>query len=180
MGFLPDDYEPPRSGGAYFKPQQGENKIRILAKPVLGNVAWTSQDGKRVPIRKPLGEIFDTAKIDEAPKHFWALPIYDYADKTVKVWEITQATIREHLEKLNSDKDWGDPTQYGLKVTKEGEKMDTKYNVIPAPKSELPKEIKEQWEDTPVDLTALFRNEDPFTPNSPAAVEEEEEDDIPF
>lgn len=177
MAFLPENYEAPKSGGAYFKPQQGENKLRILGNPILGNVGWKTVDGKRTPVRVRMGESLP-ADVDEV-KHFWALPIYDYREKSIKVWEITQATIRETIEHLSKDEDWGDPLEYGLTVTKTGEKMETKYTVTPAPKKPLPDEILEEWAKTPVNLEALYDNGDPFAVgNAPA--ESEEEDDVPF
>ena len=38
--FLPETYELPQSAGGYMKLQQGENKLRILSKPIIGWLDW--------------------------------------------------------------------------------------------------------------------------------------------
>ena len=36
MDFLPDNYEAPQGGGGYMKFQKGDNKFRIVGKPIIG------------------------------------------------------------------------------------------------------------------------------------------------
>lgn len=181
MSFLPDNYTPPK-GSSYFKPQPGENRLRILSDAVIGNVGWkTNKDGGRVPVRTRVGE--PLPKDCEDIKHFWAVVIYDVAAKEVKVWEITQASIRDAIYALAQDEDWGDPKSYGLTLKKEGSGMETKYTLHPAPKKPLSDEIIDAREATPVNLEALFDNGDPFAcgeERSPFLEDEEEDDGINF
>jgi hypothetical protein len=58
--------------------------------------------------------------------------------------------------------DYGDLRNYGLKITRTGSKLETKYEVIAAPPKPLDPAITQLSADTPVDLAALFRDESPF------------------
>src|ERR1700751_1003661 len=104
MTFLPENYEAPKSGGSYMKLQDGENKIRILSKPIIGWVGWEN----RKPIRSKVkpARTFDQGK--EA-KHFWAFIIWNYATEAIEIMEITQRGIQKAIESLSKDSDWGAP-----------------------------------------------------------------------
>ena len=54
-------------------------------------------------------------------KFFWALPVYvHYEDEGLKVWEITQKTIRDQITALAADEDFGNPNHYDIKVSRTG------------------------------------------------------------
>ena len=116
MDFLPDNYETPQGGGSYMKLQQGDNKLRILSKPVIGWLDWKDKVPHRFGFKnkpeKPLG--------DQAIRHFWAMIVFDYADQNVKILEITQSTIQKAIETLAKDEDWGSPGGYDIKINKKG------------------------------------------------------------
>jgi hypothetical protein len=166
--FLPPDYKPPVSGGNYVKLVDGENRLRILARPVLGNVGWRDDNGKRSPVRKRMGEEFAPHEVlvdaKNKIRHFWAMPVWDYAAEKVRVWELTQSTIQEAIRKLSADADWGLPLDYDIKVVKSGEGMDTEYAVMPIPKKPLPLDAEAAWAEAQqtFSLEVLFDGGDPF------------------
>lgn len=167
MTFLPENYEVPQKAGKYFKPKQGENRIRILASPILGNVGWVNgPDGKRKAIRKPMEDSFEGINLLDEGKiqHFWALPIWNYDEGRIQVWEMTQSTVQTSLKEYSQDPDWGDPLEYDITIKKTGEQLDTKYSVIAKPKSPLSTEAEEAWADIrrKFNLDALFNGDDPF------------------
>jgi hypothetical protein len=159
MSFLPTNYEQPRTGGNYMKFQKGENKFRILSKPILGFEDW--KDNKPLRFRmdsKPLKPIDPKKSI----KHFWAMIVWNYQDSQIQILEITQSTIQSAIRNLAADEDWGSPFNYDIKVTRKGEGMETEYSVIASPKKPVTDEIKEALLNKPVNLEALFEGEDPF------------------
>lgn len=160
MNFLPENYEAPKTTGHYMKLQDGENRIRILSRAIVGWEDW--QDKK--PIRfemenKPLKPL-DPLK---AIKHFWAFVVYNYAEDQIQILQITQAGIRKALQALSCDEDWGDPSGYDLKIYRKGESINTEYSVNPAPHKPITKEIAQAFSNRPINLDALFDGSDPFS-----------------
>ena len=100
-------------------------------------------------------------------KHFWAMIVWDFTSECIKILEITQITIMQNIVTLINDPEWGSPFTYNIKVEKQGEKLDTKYSVIASPPSELTDEIKEAYNNTPINLDALYEGEDPFDTELP-------------
>lgn len=158
--FLPENYETPASANQYMKFQDGENRFRVLSKPILGWIDW---DGKK-PIRyrfndKPAKSIDPLKPI----KHFWSMVVWNVAEEKVQILEITQSTVQAAIQSLSKDDDWGSPFDYDLKVTKTGKDMDTKYGTNPAPKKPITAEIQQAIMDKgPINLEALFEGGDPF------------------
>ena len=163
--FLPKDYELPSSGGAYFKPKQGDNKVRILTSPVIGWVDWDKSDPQNPkPLRFAMSEK-PTQALDKI-KHFWAVVVWSYSANQIQVWEITQSSIQDAIKNLSSDSDWGTPLEYDLNINRTGESLETSYLVNPKPKTPVTQEIIDDFTKTPVNLIALFNGEDPFDPTS--------------
>lgn len=159
-GFLPTDYEQPKTTSSYMKFQEGENRFRILSKPIIGWQDWT-EDKK--PVRFRFSEKPDRPiNPKKAVKHFWAMIVYNYAAKDVNVLEITQATIQSAITNLIKDAEWGEPYNYDIKVTRSGEGMDTEYSVAPSPHKPLTQEIVDAYIAKPCSLEKLFNNGDPF------------------
>ncbi len=155
--WLPEGYERPTSAGKYFKFEEGDNRIRILSKPVLGWVDWDEKN----PVRtkdKPEHPV----NPKKPAKHFWAFVIWDYRDKSLKVMEITQATIQDSIIALHNSEDWGVPTNYDLNINRTGKEMETKYNVIPFPPKPITQDIADEYATVKIDLEKLFSNGDPF------------------
>lgn len=171
MGMLPQGYKPPKSSDKYFKPQNGENRIRILSEPIMGTEGWTLPDEKHkkgLPVRVPMDVNFPPdSDIDPKvrPKHWWALAIWDYADSKVKVWNVTQGTIQDAITAYDNNAKWGDVRGYDLAITRSGTMLETEYSVIAEPKTKLDTNIEDAWERVKAagfNLSALFTNGDPF------------------
>lgn len=162
MSFLPTDYKAPSLNTGYMKIQEGENKFRILSKPILG---WEDWDNKR-PVRfrfenKPEKSIDPKMPV----RHFWAFLCWNYAEEKIQILHLTQASIRNKIQSLSIDKDWGEPYFFDIKVVKKGQGKDTEYEVHPVPHKDLHPSIEEAFHAKPCYLEALFDNGDPFSPN---------------
>ena len=108
----------------------------------MGYEYWiTNKDGSRKPIRKHMDENLPVEELegDEIPKHFWAMPIYNYQEEKIQVLEITQKSILKAIRALERSKDWGSPLNYDIIVFKSGQKLETRYNIQPAPPKPLSK-----------------------------------------
>ncbi len=158
--FLPDDHKlPSSSSDNYFKPAEGENKVRILSSPIIG---WEDWDNKK-PVRfkyaqKPLSS-FDASK---PVKYFWAMIVWNYKEEKIQIWSITQSSIYKRLESLSRDSDWGAPFFYDIKIFKSGKEKDTKYDINPTPHKDVHPYLIEQFNEKRCRLEALFENGDPF------------------
>lgn len=161
MNFLPENYQAPKPSGYYMKIQQGENKIRILSRPVFGWEEWTKE---MKPVRykydnKPKNSINPQQPL----KHFWSFIVWNYNEEQIQILHVTQAGIRKGIEALCKDADWGEPFFYDIKIIKEGEEMKTKYMVNPLPHKPTSFQIIDAFNEKPCYLDALFTNEDPFS-----------------
>lgn len=158
--FLPNDYEEPSAKNNYFKFKDGENRIRILSKPVMGYEDW--KDNK--PVRFQMAEKPETPIDEKKPvKHFWALIVWNYAEQEIQIMQITQASIRKRFMELYVDKDWGAPFDYDIKIIKSGEKFETKYSINPVPHKLVDPAILVKFHEKRCNLDALFLNDDPFS-----------------
>ena len=182
MAFLDEGYKVPQSNSRYMKLKDGDNIFRILDKATMGWLDWkTEGDGSKKPIRtKYEGEASKPKPLNpkQAVKHFWAFPIYDYADKQIKVLEVTQATIQNAIYTYHCDVDFGDPTGYDIKINKQGEKLSTEYAVLAKPPKPLDAEIGVLYAQTPVNCEALLTNGDPFEDSKPKVVESGAEEEV--
>lgn len=165
-GFLPEGYAVPKSGGQYMKFKDGANKFRILASPIMGWQYWT-QENKAVRLRKaPVGQPLDLRQNDDGSydriKHFWAVPVWNYAESAVQILEITQATIQAGITDLVQSEDWGNPRGYDITINRKGEKLNTEYTVQPSPHKPLDEKISADFESKKLNLDALFEGGDPF------------------
>lgn len=178
--FLPEGYEAPKSGQNYFKLEKGENRFRILSKPILGWIDWAQlDDGSRRPLRyrmkdKP-SKPFDPKK---PVRHFWAMLIWNYKLDCIQIMEITQATIQESISSLSADPDWGKPFDYDIKIIRTGEGLETSYTVNPVPHKPISKEINEAIiAKGNINLDKLYDGGDPF---EAVVTEAKEKSDLPF
>lgn len=167
MDFLPKTYEVPEGqNNNYMRLQKGENRIRVISdEAVLGYEYWVGRDasGKGgTPIRIQMSATVPTEYAD-SKKHFWIMGVWNYAEEKIQLLEITQSTIQKSIKRLYESPDWGNPNDYDLLIIREGEsKQDTRYSVQPTPKTKMDDQIIQSYKDANVDLTAVFRNEDPF------------------
>lgn len=177
-----ENYEVPATPGKYVKFEDGDNKVRILEKPIFGWEGWVVEDGKDKPVRFKFNEKpTDLRKFkNQKLSHFWAMPVYNFALENVQVWEITQKTIQQAIEGLARNEDWGSPLEYNLTINKKGRDLETKYVVTPSPKNELKGEALTLWKQTKdagFDINRLFEGNDPFESDEETELTEE---DIPF
>lgn len=157
--FLPEGYEVPARGGAYFKFKQGQNTFRIVTKPIIGWLGWTHENK---PERRRTKDEFAGVNLKDKIKHFWAFGVYDHNSNTVQVLELTQSTILSALTDIFNNPDWGAPFAYNITINKTGEGMETSYTVTPTPPKELTNEAKDKVVEKPLNLDALFNGGDPF------------------
>ena len=168
-GYLPEGYEVPKNDGDYMKFKAGDNKFRILSPVVMGWEYWTEA---KKPVRSK--EIFKFVPADAdlkrgwPAKHFWAFVVWNFETKKIEILEITQVTIQTALQSLIQNEDWGDPREYSITVNRTGEKMETKYAVLPSPAKPVPAEILQAFQEKPVNLEALFTDGNLFE-EAPAA-----------
>ena len=180
-------YKVPSSGSSYMRFQDGDNLVRFLMPPALGNELWMS--GK--PTRRHLGEVFtpkevasaDTNKFTGKPKditHFWACVVWDYRAKKIAILNITQGTIQEDLLKLASNVKWGTLDKYDVNIMRTKEGQMTKYSVQPEPPSPIDPLIKSAVKKIKVDMEKYFTGGNPLedADGTEAAPSEQDIDDI--
>jgi hypothetical protein len=161
--FLPEGYEVPVSSN-YMKLQQGENRFRVLDSAIIGQEFWIETKDGRKPVRKHKDEAISPNELgaDATIKHFWAFPVYNVNAKKVQILELTQKSIMNAVNNLVKSEDWGNPKEYDIIVTKEGEGMQTEYHVVPTPKKKLDAGIVQLYKDMNIDINQLFDGDDPF------------------
>ena len=109
-------------------------------------------------------------KTDQA-KYFIAFKVWNYDESSVQILEITQRGLQDTLVTYANNPKWGHPKDYDLTVTKTGEKMETKYQMVQDPKEPVTAEVKKADMDTYVNLNALFVNGDPFEPKAEDSID---------
>lgn len=174
--FLPSGYNVPSSESSYLKFQTGENKFRILSKPIIGWLDWDNKKPFRFPMNQKPSKPIDPAK---PVKHFWAFVVWDYNAKKISILEITQKSIMSAIQSLTADGDWGSPFDYDIKVTKTGTDMQTQYSVNPVPHKAVHVQILDLYEKTPVNLNALFEGKDPFEVQQKSTPQSTRNDGLP-
>ena len=151
---------------------EGEKRLRFIGAAKTGLEGWIVGEGdeKDKPIRfeKRPEELPEDLRTDDKGKpqlkHFLAGVVWDYDSQSLMILSMTQKTLREQLFKFIRDEDYGDPQGYDIKISREGEGLNTKYGLLASPPKPVSKEIKEAWdtEGVKINLQALFDNEDPF------------------
>lgn len=186
--FLPDDYKlDDKSNYMKFKP--GDNRFRVMSKPIVGYEWWVDKDGdiREKGAQPQSGDkparvrMTGTVPIGAADtvKHFWAMVVWNYVDESFQILQITQKSIQKSIKSLSADEDWGSPLNYDLVVTKTGEKLDTEYEVKPKPAKPLADEITEAYKKTNINLEALYEGKNPFS-NEQVNEVVEDLDDLPI
>lgn len=164
-GFISDEAA---AGGsaAYMKWESGENKIRVISKPIEGWIVWEEdEDGDRKPVRSQLSDGEPDAPSEDpkdAPKKFVTVVVIDRADDEVKILEITQKSIIKAIKALAMNPKWGNPFSYDINVEKKGADKKTRYTVTPDPKSALSKNEIKAANEKQCNLDALFVGENPW------------------
>lgn len=166
--FMPNGFEELKQEKKYLKLSQlkeGDNKIRIVEQPICGWIDWNENKPFRYrPSEKPK-KSFDPAKPMRA---FWACHVWDYSREGLYILDMTQNGVIKSLMAFGSDEDWGDFTQYDIKITKQGAGKDTRYQVTPLPHKPLFDYITKEMKESPIRLEALFEGKDPWTDLDPS------------
>jgi len=176
MSFLPDNYKEPATGGQYLKLQVGKNRFRIMGNSVVG-YEYFNTDNKPLRSKEPFTstpDIKDGGKV----KYFMAFPIWNYDAQAIQIAQFTQRGIKDAIANHARDEDWGNPVGndgYDFIVERVGQGIETEYSVVVKPKSKLPQEAIDAYEEVDINLEALFIGENPF-----ASVAESTDDDLPF
>lgn len=173
--FLPKEYDVPKSGGNYMKFVDGANRFRILSSPILGWEWWVDMNGepRGEGVKPQKGDKPKRIRMSENPpsdaagsvKHFWAMVVYNYAEKAIQILQINQKSIQRALKSIVKDPDWGDPKGsegYDIEVTRSGEMLETEYVVMPKKPTPLDKDVQDKYEEMNIKLEVLFEGGDPF------------------
>lgn len=156
--FISDDVV--SGSSSYMKLNAGDNKIRIISKPVIGWLEWVDKK----PTRTQIDDKPEASDDDNPPKKFMAVAVLDLNDKEspVKIMELTQQSVIKAIKALSSNPDWGNPFSYDITIKKTGEGMKTKYVVTPSPKKPISKDLIKAASEKPCNLDALYEGEDPW------------------
>lgn len=115
-GNIYKDYKIPESGsGLYHKFEDGKTYImRIASEPIVYQT--TFGEGPDATI---------------STKYAWV--VWNVEEKTAQIMQLPVTGYRQ-IAAFAADDDYGDPTQYSIKITRTGQGLETKYNVVPSPK----------------------------------------------
>lgn len=161
------------SSGSWFRTKDVKAapvKFRILSEPLTGYENWTAENK---PLRaQTLAELLETGadwRVEDGkqsqPRFFAAFFVWNHTAKAVQVAQFTQKTIRQQLEALQNNEDWGDLTKFDLTLSRVDAGDKVTYTVQPSPAKPLPKDAAEAWakvSEECVGLPALFNGGNPM------------------
>ena len=172
------------SGGDFFKLNAGDKRsVRIISKPLAGFETWVDN----MPVRWGMNDKQPPHAVsDERPKRFVSFVVYEYktadgGDGAVKVWTITQRTIKDQLKMLSPDGHWG---SFELVVVRHGTGLDTKYNITGIKSQPEPALVEFAVNSAQyIDLSKILEGDSPFLSDLPAIHIDEANaaaNDLPF
>lgn len=178
MSSIPKNVQIPKSQGQFARLQDGKNRYRVLSDIVTGWEGWKDN--------KPFRHGGDVCRIkpeqvdenrDGRPNinYFWGIAVYDVANQSIKVLQITQRTIMAAMKNFEDSPDWGDLKGYDIEIIKlkAGDKIS--YTVVAIPPKPLSDDVRKLYSETKVDLDAIFAGKYPMDGGS-----ETKADGIPF
>ena len=152
----------PAINSEYLKLKTGSTKVRIISKSVCYYEYFAQDFDKVTPIRS-IEKFKSTPWIKEGDKvsYNWTFKVYNYDEKLVQLLTVKQKGIKDSIISFLNDSDYGRPVEwifkYDLKITKTGEKLDTKYSVLASPPKEFDKKLLE-WLDLIVDWEGFIQS----------------------
>ena len=159
------DYKVPITS-SYMKLVEGKNKFRVLSSAIVGYEYWT-EDNKPVRSKTPIDEEPTNIKRDKDGNynisHFWAFVVWNYDAKRIQILELKQKGVMTYMQGLVNDEMWGNPKGYDIVITRKGSGFDTEYITTANPHRPLDPEIQAKYENTKINLEALFTGADPFS-----------------
>ena len=127
----------------YFRPEEGENKIRVLSgyEPLAKH--WIELNGKRttrICFGKDKGCSYHKES-DKLPRVQFLLWILDRKDQTIKIYEAGWTFIK-YLTDIKNDEDFSYQSlpDYDIKIRKTGKGLETEYTFTPSPRKPLTEE----------------------------------------
>lgn len=161
-GFLPQNYEIPKSPSNYMKFVEGPNTFRVLTSAIIG-YEYFDKDNKPVRSKEAFEETPTNIKQGGKIKPFWAFVVYNYQDKLIQILELTQKSIMSSMKANIDNPKWGSPLQYDITVTRTGEGLDTEYITQAEPPIATPtEEVVNAFMGKKINLEALYSGADPF------------------
>jgi len=160
INWFPEDFKLASSSDNFMNIKEGETRFRILSLPVTGYEEWEGNKPLRYTVDNKPPKPLDK---DKPLKPFLSFVVWDYGTEMIRILTVKQATVIKPIQMLATDADWGDPSQYDIKVIKKGEGKETKYIVNPVAPKPLSEEIKQAFRDKPCCLHYLFTGDDPFS-----------------
>lgn len=172
--FLPKDYELPKTKSMYGKASSlsdGDSmKIRILPNQDWDkcfvyyeyyneqkkNSKWEMGCPERSVKQFESTPWLDTSK--GRVSYCWGLKVWNYETESVQLFTIPQKSIKEIIMQYRDEDDYWDPTGYDLKITRTGEKLETKYGVIASPPKPFDESLLE-WNDKSIDWIWFLNSE---------------------
>ena len=165
MAFFPSGYTPSTGGSSnYTKLQPGENKLRVISEDALLGWQYWNTAGKPVRFahdKFPGNQPADIRDGETVKEVMWTA-VYNYATKSIEIWEVTQKQILKALYDYAHLEDYGDPSNYGLTIKRDGSGKETKYSVLAGVPKPLPTEIKELADKTPINLANILTTGNAF------------------
>ena len=80
-------------------------------------------------------------------KRFLAGVVYCYESDSFKILQITQKTLMDQLFKYLKDEDYGNPSDYDIKISKKGSGKETEYVLIASPPKEFPASLMARYDE---------------------------------
>ena len=158
--FFKDKYEMPETSN-YMKLTEGEHTFRVMSSAIVGYEYFTNEN-KPVRSEEPFEET-PSIKDGGLVKHFWSFVVYNYQAKKLQILNLTQKTIMEPLKALVDNPKWGSIFEYDIVITRKGmTKNDTTYSVVPNPKEPVSQEIQDLYDNSNINLNALYEGGDPW------------------
>lgn len=171
-------------------PLDKEQRFRIFGEGLTGYEGWVVDEANKAkPMRwteKPdLEDLPANMRRDEKtnaiqePKRFLAALVWDYQKEAFGILQITQKTLLAELMALIADEeDYGEPTEYDIKITRTGEGLQTRYGIKGAQIKAPPAAAVAAYEDDNFfcDLNHLMLGLDPWDPKAMEKAGEDPED----
>ena len=135
----------------------GEHRFRIVQAAIGGFIEWDNNKPIRHEERPRV-----IKNPDKPPRVFWALYVWDYAQRDLFVMEVSQKSLLSALKSFGENDEWGDLTTFDIKIkkTKTNKMMHDKYifdySIIPVPHKPMSSEILEAKRAKPAKLELLF------------------------
>lgn len=136
-------YDIPVGDSTFLKLENGDNKIRLVSKPVEVILHQTSEKGKPFATAPCQGEKCELCAAGKKKNYKYGYLVLSRKDGKPYIFE-APITVFRQIVGYATNEEYGDPMKYDLTIKKEGTAPQVTYTVIASPKQiELTKEEKE-------------------------------------